>query len=287
LKNRPPAKADTPPIERPRSWTKEEDAEWQSLPRATQQKIVAREQERDTGLRRSQNEAAEKLKGLTAKEQAAEQARQEYEAKLPAVMQALHNANSAQFSDIKTMDDVTRMAAEDPFRKIQWDAHQQKMQAVNWELQQAETRKTQEQQTKWTDHVRTENQLFADKVPEFADPAKAKELTTKAVSHLHDLGFSDAELSDLASGKEKLSIYDHRVQLLLHGNLKLSEIQKAKTAQAAKPVPPVQRPGTAKPSGTSSSERIQALETKFNQSGDLKDATALRVARQNAQRRAS
>ena len=39
--------------------------------------IVARELERDTAIRRAQNDAAEKLRGLTAKEQQAEQAMQQ------------------------------------------------------------------------------------------------------------------------------------------------------------------------------------------------------------------
>jgi hypothetical protein len=99
-----------PPIERPKSWTETEDAEWRATPRALQEKIVARELERDTAIRRAQNEAAEKLKGLTAKEQQAEQVRQQYEAKLPALMQALHNTNNTAFSDIKSQDDADLLA---------------------------------------------------------------------------------------------------------------------------------------------------------------------------------
>ena len=271
--------AKEPPIERPRSWTKDEDAEWQSLPRAMQLKIVAREQERDTGLRRSQNEAAEKLKGLTAKEQAVEKARQEYEAKLPAIMQALQDAQQGAYSDIKTVDDVTRLAQEDPFRYLQWQAHQQKMQAVNYELTQAEARKTQEHQTEWAKHVQKENELFAEAAPEFADKAKAKELTDKAVEKLLDIGFSDQELGELAQGKTKLSVYDHRIQLLILDALKYADVQKAKTAAVAKPVPPVQRPGAARPNGAAQSEQLQALTSRLNSSGSLKDAAAVLAAR--------
>jgi hypothetical protein len=277
--------AEVPPIEPPRSWTKEAKERWQSLPRETQEYLAEREQERDREVRRSQNETADKLKGLTAQQQAAEQVRQEYEAKLTTVMQGLTDANNGAFPDIRNVDDVAKMAAEDPFRYIQWKAHQDKMVAVNFELSKAQERQTQEHSTKWTDHVRKENELFAERVPEFADPAKAKELTNKAVTQLHDLGFSDAELADLATGKEKLSIFDHRVQLLIHGNLKLSDIQKAKSAAVAKPVPPVQRPGVARPQGAGQSEALQALATKFERTGSLKDAAALRIAQTKAQAR--
>jgi hypothetical protein len=113
----------------------------------------------------------------------------------------------------------------------------------------AEERKTQEQQTQWAEHVQKENKLFAEAVPEFADKAKAKELTDKAVETLLDVGFTDQELGELATGKSKLSIYDHRVQQLILGNVKWNDAQKARTAVTAKPVPPVrQRRKHSKPS---------------------------------------
>lgn len=278
--------AQEPPIERPRSWTKDVDETWRTLPRAVQEKIAEREQEREKEIRRSQNEAAERLKGLTAKEQAAEKARQEYEAKLPAIMQALQDAQAGAFSDIKNMDDVTRLANEDPFRYLQWQAHQQKLQAVHSEMEKAETRKTQEKQSEWAQHVQKENALFAEKVPEFADKAKAKAFQDRAPEFLNNLGFTSSELADLANGKERLSIYDHRVQQLIANGLKYEDVQKAKTAVATKPVPPVQRPGVSKPAG-GNSEVIQALTAKLNQTGSLKVAQELRAAQMRSQRRAS
>src|SRR5271166_1728543 len=74
--------AQEPPIEPPRSWKADEKERFKSLPRETQAYLAERETERDRALNRSQNEAAEKLKGLTAKEQAVEQARAQYEAAL-------------------------------------------------------------------------------------------------------------------------------------------------------------------------------------------------------------
>jgi hypothetical protein len=45
------------PIERPRSWSKDDEDDWKALPRARQQKIAAREQARDLEMRRAQSEA--------------------------------------------------------------------------------------------------------------------------------------------------------------------------------------------------------------------------------------
>jgi hypothetical protein len=280
--------AEAQPIEPPRSWTKEAKEQWQALPRNTQEYLAQREQERDREVRRSQNEAAEKLKGLSAKEQEVERVKHQYEAQLPALMQTLQDAQAGQFADVRTVDDVQKLAAEDPFRYLQWQAHQTKVQAVNAELQRVRGEASQAEQSQWAKHVQKENELVAEYIPELADKTKAAELTARAVEHLHDLGFKDEELADLSNGKTKLSIYDHRIQRLLFNNLKLADIQKAKTAAVAKPVPPVQRPGVSKPSGSGASEQIQALTQKLNNSGSLKDAQALRAAQMRAgQRRAS
>jgi hypothetical protein len=280
--------ADLPPIERPRSWAKELDEEWASYPREAQEKIAKREQDRDAATRRSQNEAAEERKAAQAEREQAEKVRQQYEAQLPALMQSLQDAQQSSFADIRTVDDVTKLANEDPFRYLQWQAHQTKLQAVNAEVERAKGQQTQKQQTEWAEHVQKENALAAEYIPELADKTKGPALTQRVATELlPELGFKDSELADLAAGKSRLSIYDHRIQRLLADGLKLRDIQNSTKAVAAKPVPAVQRPGVAKPSGNATSERLQALTNKFNQTGDLKDAQALRAAQATSQRRAS
>lgn len=275
-----------PPIEPPRSWTKEAKERFESLPRETQEYLAAREQERDRELRRSQNEAADQRKAIEAERQKAEQARQEYEAKLPALLQTLQDAQNGAFADIRTVDDVQKLAQEDPFRYLQWQAHQTKLQAVHAEVERARAAQAQEEQSKWAQHVQAENARVAEFIPELADKTKAAELTARAAERLSELGFKQEELAELANGKQKLSIYDHRIQRLIFSDLKLSEIQKAKTAAVAKPVPPVQRPGVSKPSGAAASEQIQALTAKLERTGSLKDAQALRAAQARLSRRA-
>jgi hypothetical protein len=263
-----------PPIERPKSWTETEDAEWRATPRALQEKIVARELERDTAIRRAQNEAAEKLKGLTAKEQQAEQVRQQYEAKLPALMQALHNTNNTAFSDIKSQDDADLLAIVDPARWVQWKAHQDRMAATHHELQQAEQGKSVKQQQEWKEFRDREDALATEKIPDLADPEKADKLMKRAGARLAELGFKPDELNGAVAGKEKFSLLDHRMQMLIFDSLKLADIQAAskKTVAAVKPLPPVQRPGTTRPANSGSVANIQALEKQ------LETATGNRAA---------
>ena len=269
-----------PPIEPPRSWTKEAKDRWNALPRETQEYLAQRESERDKGLQRSQNEIAEQRKAAEAERQKAEQTRKDYEAKLPALMEALQSVNAGQFGDVKTVDDVARLAQEDPFRFIQWQAHQQKMAAVQGELERANREQEMAKQTSWANHVQQENAKFHDTLSD-ADKGKLKDLLNAAPEFLEERGFSRQELTDLASGKEKISIYDHRLQSLILDGMKYRDLQKAPPKAVQKSLPPVQKPGTAQPRGAAKAASIQSLTQRLNETGSADDAFALWQARKS------
>jgi len=269
--------AETPPIEPPRSWTKEAKERWSALPRETQEYLAQREQERDRGLNRSQNELAEQRKAIEAERSKAEQARKDYEAKLPALMQALNDANAGVFADIRTIDDVTKLAAEDPFRYLQWQAHQSKMAAVQAEVDRSNQDKATEDHRKWADHVQTEGQRFAEALST-QDKANLKSLMEAAPAFLNDRGFTNEELTSLWQGKEKISLHDHRLQSLILDGMKYRDLQKAPLKAAPKPLPPVQRPGVAAPRGAAKAQNVQSLTHKLSASGSIDDAMELLMA---------
>jgi hypothetical protein len=272
-----------PPIEPPRSWTQAEKERFQSLPRETQEYLHTREQERDRDFRTRQNELAEQRKAVQAEREAAEKARQQYEASLPALMQELESVNQASFSDIKTMEDVVKLQAEDPFRFQSWQVHQMRLQAAKQETDRVAREREVSEQTKWATHVQEENAKAVEFIPELADKEKGEALTKRVATELlPELGFKDSELADLAAGKSKLSIYDHRIQRLLADSLKLRDIQKAKVTAVQKPVPPVQRPGTKQPSGAAQAQSVQALNQKLSASGSIDDALALLMAQRKS-----
>lgn len=268
-----------PPIDRPKSWSKDEDAEWQSLPRAMQQKIVARESERDRGTTQRQQKAADAEKAAEAKAAQAEQARQQYEGKLKSAMEVLEREQLRDFADIKTFADIEKMAAEDPFRKMQWDVHQQRMQLVAHEAQQAEGRKADAKRTEQNTRRLSETAKLIEKIPEFADKTKLDAAQKAAVQLFRDIGYSDTELAAL--GDEPL-LDDHRIQVLVNDAMKYRAMQKAKTAVAAKPVPPVLRPGNSTPNR--GAQDLSVLRNKLNSSGDVNDAFAVYQAKKSARR---
>jgi hypothetical protein len=270
--------AELPPIDPPRSWTQAEKERFQSLPRETQEYLHTREQEREREFRRGQNETAEQRKAIEAEQTKARELQQKYEAKLAQVMQTIQETGP--FSDIRSMADLEKLQVEDPFRFQAYQLHQWKLQATQAELSEAETRKAQEQHSQWAQHVQKENELAAEYIPELADKEKGPKLTQRVAQELlPELGFKDSELNDLASGKAKLSIYDHRVQRLLADALKLRDIKSAPKA-VPQALPPVQRPGVSKPAANSNAGKIQALESKLNNQSGFNQARLMAEIRQ-------
>ena len=280
----PRSEAGTGPasIEPPRSWTKEDKELFASLPRATQERLAERERLREGDFLRRQNEAVEKLKGLNAKEQAVEQARQTYEAALPQLLQTLQQQQAGEFADIKTMADVERLAREDWPRYLLWDLQQKKIADVTQHMLAAQHRQVQEKLGQFTEFAKRQDDLFKEKVPDMLDEAKAAELQRRALAVLGDLGFSEAELVPLWNGHKELSLRDHRLQLLIRDATLWREAEKKAKAAAVKPVPPVQRPGAATPRQGTDEARVQHLTQRLEQTGSLRDAAALVRARRAA-----
>lgn len=268
-----------PPIERPRSWTKDVDDLWQTLPREMQEKVASREQDRDKELRRSQNEAADIRKAAEAAQKLADEARKKYEDKLPALERKLQTVGP--FADVQTMDDLKRMQAEDPFRFQQYQVYIWEQQAEQQELRDAEARKTQERQSKRSGYEAEQNKLLMELVPEMADPEKASDLRNRAIAMLtDDLGLKNDQLSRWMqddTGHEILS--NAGIQKLIADGLKFREIRAAPPKAIPKPVPTVQKPGVGRAPGAASADAIQATRNKLNSSGSAEDAYALYQAK--------
>jgi hypothetical protein len=270
-----PAASEPPPIEPPRSWTKADKELFTSLPRETQERIAERERSREGDFLRRQAEAAEKLKGLSAKEQAVDQARQQYEAALPQLLLTLHDQQAGEFADIKTLTDAERVAREDWPRYLKWDLTQKKIAFAQQQMLEAQLRQASEQQQRFAQFSKRQDELFVEKVPEFADAKKGADLQSAAVTVLKDLGFDEAELAASWRGQKEFSLRDHRVQLLVRDATLWREAQQKAKAAVAKPVPPVQRPGVSHPKGAAQDAVIQNLNKQLE---NMSGVNALRTA---------
>jgi hypothetical protein len=263
-----------PPIEPPRSWTKEDKEEFLTYPREAQEKIARREQDRETTLRRSQNEAAEQRKAIDAERKAAEQARQQYEQALPALLQTLTAKMQGEFSDVRTLADVQKLAAEDPFRFAQYQAKQMEIGAIQQEAKAAQERQAHEYNQSWSQWSQEQDKQFNESFPLAKDKAKFQTIMDTAVEGIKDLGFSEEDVNALWSGKNSVSLRDSRMQRIIAEWAQFRLAKQSASKPAPKPVPNVQRPGSAvNAPNRALAAQITALENK--ESISIKEATQL------------
>lgn len=266
----PEVEAHEPPIDAPVSWPKEEKDAFAQLPRSLQETIARREQERERHFSRGQNETAEQRKALEAKAQDAERLRQEYEQRLPLIAQAIQHAMTSEFPDIKTMDDVQRLAREDWPRYVQWDAKQKQLSQWQSEAVAAHQRQTQEAGAKlesWRASEDAEFEKSMASVPE----TERKAIATEAKNALLDYGLTEAQISELWNSSILRSAAAQRM-LADAARYRIAKRNAAKPA--AKPIPPVQKPGNAmKAPNRALESQIATLEAQPSLS--LKEATLL------------
>ena len=274
--------AETPPIEPPRSWNAEQREKWETLPRDVQEYISERESNRETELRRTQNESAEQRKAAEQARLQAEQARHQYEQQTAMSVQLLHSEMLRDFSDIKTHDDVIKLAQTDPMRATEYQARAQAIQVRVAELQQMQQARQQHEQLAFKDWSEKQDQEFSKLFPDYNDEHKAK---TRA--YLTDkMGLNEAAITQLWNNP---LFRDAKTQAMIWDAVRYHDATERAKKAVAQPKPPVQRPGTApaKPSATAQLEQqMAALEKRFNGTTSVQEqiriAAEMRTLRRQA-----
>jgi hypothetical protein len=264
---------DTPPtVEPPRSWTNEDKEAFKTLPRHTQERLVDIDRARELEVRRGQNEVAEKLKAYEQEQKALSEIRAQYESQLPIQAQLIQQQIMSEFSDIKSGEDELRLSQEDPLRYIQYGARKDQLRAAVSQIQEAQARQQQEQMSQWEQFAANQDKLFAEAVPEITDPERGTKLRQSAIDTLKGAGYTEDELRQLWNTP---IFRDHRMQKLLVEATKVRVAREKQRTAPPKPVPPVQKPGTARAPSAELESQIKTLESKLEHS---RGNEALRVA---------
>lgn len=265
--------ADVPPLELPRSWSKDRAEHWNKLDRDTQQLLLDHDSKASAEVRRTQNEAADIRKAAEAERVKAEQARQQYETAASNTLQALQAQQGQEFADIKTDADVQKLASDDPFRYLQWRARQDQIVGLHNQVQQAQEQKQQEQVKRFTEWSAEQDEKFVKAAPEFADPAKADDARKKIVKYLTEVrGVPQETLPELWSNPV---FRDVRFQLVVRDAANWHAAQQKAVTAAKQPIPPVQRPGAAT---TKADANVSRIESLTKQLPSLKGMDATRTA---------
>ena len=268
--------AETPSVAMPRSWQKELAERWDALTPELQSEILRIEQTREREFRKQQTEAAEHTKAVQAARQQAEQVKGQYEQAIPQLYQAMYAKMAGDFADIRTPEDVTALATNDPHRYLQFDARQKELAAVQQQVQAQQYQQNQQRQQWWQNYVKEQDTRFIESAPEFKDAAKAPKIQSQVRSYLKEQGLSEQEVKALWDGNPLFR--DARTQKIIYDAARYRAAQDAVAKAVPKNLPPVQRPGTAQTKSERAQADTQALRQRLKQTGSVKDAGALIAA---------
>jgi len=276
--------AQEPPIDPPKSWSKQDRELWAKLDRDVQQRLLARDSDDTTAVRKAQQDAAEHRKAAEAERQKANEARQEYESKATATLRLLMAEQARDFPEVKSQEDITKLANDDPFRFVQWQARQEHLRGLQTELSRIQDQKSKESQQQFAEWSAEQDKKFGEQFKEFADAEKGPKTRQEVISYLTEqVGVEKDALQGLWSHP---MFRDARMQRIVYDAARFHAAQeKAKSAVAA-PKPPVQKPGIGQGRADGHTATIAALDQKLASAKttrqQIEAASALRAAKRAA-----
>lgn len=186
--------------------------------------------------------------------------RNHYAQQLQTFIPGLQQQIAAEFADIKTINDVQTMAAEDPARFTKWQARQLMLAQAQSEQQRVSALQQKEQEDAWQKRVSEEAKKLGEHIPEFKDESKREPFMQRLRGYLKsEIGYSEDEISRAA---------DHRDIIIAEKARKWDEAEKAKKAVKTADVPTPVKPGRAtSPAGKG--EEINAARGALKKSGSL------------------
>ena len=171
----------------------------------------------------------------------------------------LDEFKSVDWEKLKADDPMEYMTKRDQYRELQ-----ENKRLVAEEQQNLKYKQQQEAQAKWNEELARQQEIMAQRLPEWNDPNKGAKLKQNIKSFAIKKGFSEQEVDHLIDARS----VDVLHKAMLYENLLDAKISKKK----AKVVPKVTKPGTGATKGEVASEKVNRLRTKAKRSGGVNDA---------------
>ena len=206
---------------------------------------------------------AEQRKKMDEELAATQQERQQYQSQLE---QFKIQADS-KLEEFKSVD-WTKLKEEDPMeyalKRDQYRELQENKRLVAEEQQNLAQKQQAEMQTKWNEELARQQEVMAQRLPEWNDPEKGPKLKQNIKSFALKKGFTEQEVD---------SLIDARSVDVLHKAMMYETLLEAKISQKkAKVVPKVQKPGTPSTKSEVNSEKVKQTRARLKRSGRVDDA---------------
>ena len=209
---------------------------------------------------------AEQRKQADEELAATQQERQRYLSQL----EQFNTQADSKINELKSTD-WTKLKEEDPteymLKRDQYRELQENKRTVEEEQKNLQYKSQQEQQAKWQEELGRQQEIMAQRLPEWNDPTKGAKLKQDIKSFAVKTGFSEQEVDSLIDARS----VDVLHKSMLYDNLLAAKISNKK----AKVVPKVTRPGSPATKGEISSDKVKAQRAKLRKSGHVKDASSV------------
>jgi len=167
--------------------------------------------------------------------------------------------------------DWTRLKEEDPteymLKRDQYRELQDNKRIVEEEQKNLQYKQQQEHEVKWQEELGRQQQLMAEKLPEWVDPDKGPKLKQSIKTFAVKKGFTEQEVNTLIDARS----VDVLHKAMLYENLLAAKISNKK----AKVVPKVQKPGSPATKGEISSDKVKAQRARLRKTGHVNDAKSV------------
>jgi hypothetical protein len=130
--------------------------------------------------------------------------------------------------------------------------------------------------SRWHAYREQNDNLAQERIAELRDPKQSAAFRSATRAALKDLGFSENELTAAWDGRTGFSLRDYRVQAMVADGVRWRQAQAKANQVTRAPLPPVQRPGVARPRGADSEADFARLERALDGAGNVR--AALRAA---------
>ena len=174
----------------------------------------------------------------------------------------LDELKSTDWTKLKEEDPTEYMLKRDQYRELQ-----ENKRTVEEEQKNLQYKSQQEQQAKWQEELVRQQEIMAQRLPEWNDPTKGAKLKQDIKSFALKTGFSEQEVDSLIDARS----VDVLHKAMLYDNLLAAKISNKK----AKVVPKVTRPGSPPTKGEISSDKVKAQRARLKKTGRVKDATSV------------
>ncbi len=146
--------------------------------------------------------------------------------------------------------------------------------ALRQQLEQQQQAQAQHQQMATEAYLREQREILAQRVPEFADPEKGKQLQERiARTAMEAYGFSPQEL---------MQVYDARHVEVLNDAIKYRQLQQGRQTAARKTAQgqaPVVRPGARRTEATSKVKAEKQVRSRMKQTGSVDDVAKFLISK--------